>query len=30
LLAVVIGLAVLVWSADRFVEGTAAIARHFT
>ncbi len=28
-LAVVIGLGVLVWSADRFVEGAAATARHF-
>lgn len=27
--AVVIGLALLVWSADRFVEGSAATARHF-
>lgn len=29
LLAVVLGLAVLVWSADKFVDGSAAIARHF-
>lgn len=29
LLAVVAGLALLVWSADRFVEGAAATARHF-
>jgi cation:H+ antiporter len=29
ILAVVFGLALLVWSADRFVEGSAAIARHF-
>ncbi|MFH1215468.1 MAG: calcium/sodium antiporter [Pseudomonadota bacterium] len=28
-LAVVAGLALLVWSADRFVEGSAATARHF-
>jgi len=28
-LAVVFGLALLVWSADRFVEGSAATARHF-
>ncbi len=28
-LAVVAGLAVLVWSADRFVEGSASAARHF-
>lgn len=27
--AVVVGLLVLVWSADRFVEGSAATARHF-
>ncbi|AJF06474.1 calcium/sodium antiporter [Geoalkalibacter subterraneus] len=27
--AVVFGLALLVWSADRFVEGAAATARHF-
>lgn len=27
--AVIIGLALLVWSADRFVEGAAAAARHF-
>ncbi|MBB6055514.1 calcium/sodium antiporter [Tolumonas osonensis] len=29
LLAVILGLAVLVWSADRFVEGSASTARHF-
>jgi cation:H+ antiporter len=29
LFAVVFGLALLVWSADRFVEGSAAAARHF-
>lgn len=29
LLAVVAGLALLVWSADRFVDGAAATARHF-
>jgi cation:H+ antiporter len=29
LIAVVFGLALLVWSADRFVEGSAATARHF-
>lgn len=28
-IAVVAGVAVLVWSADRFVEGSAATARHF-
>ena len=28
-LAILIGLALLVWSADRFVEGSAAIACHF-
>lgn len=28
-LAIVFGLALLVWSADRFVEGAAATARHF-
>ena len=27
--ALVAGLALLVWSADRFVEGAAAVARHF-
>ena len=27
--AIVIGLAILVWSADRFVEGSACVARHF-
>jgi len=29
LLGVLLGLALLVWSADRFVEGSAATARHF-
>ena len=28
-LAIVAGLALLVWSADRFVEGSASVARHF-
>lgn len=28
-IAVLFGLALLVWSADRFVEGSAATARHF-
>ena len=28
-IAVVFGLALLVWSADRFVEGSASVARHF-
>ena len=28
-LAIIAGLALLVWSADRFVEGSAAVARHF-
>ncbi|MFA5370979.1 MAG: calcium/sodium antiporter [Sideroxydans sp.] len=28
-LAVILGLAILVWSADRFVEGAATAARHF-
>ncbi len=28
-LAVLIGLAILVWSADRFVDGAAAVARHY-
>lgn len=28
-LAILVGLALLVWSADRFVEGSAATARHF-
>jgi cation:H+ antiporter len=27
--AIVVGLALLVWSADRFVEGSASAARHF-
>ncbi len=29
LLAVLAGLAVLVWSADKFIDGSAAVARHF-
>ena len=29
ILAVIFGLALLVWSADRFVEGSACTARHF-
>ncbi|MFZ7127521.1 MAG: calcium/sodium antiporter [Desulfobacterales bacterium] len=29
ILAVLFGLALLVWSADRFVEGSASTARHF-
>ena len=29
LAAIVGGLILLVWSADRFVEGSAATARHF-
>jgi cation:H+ antiporter len=29
ILALIFGLVVLVWSADRFVDGAAAIARHF-
>ncbi len=29
ILALITGLALLVWSADRFVEGSAAMARHF-
>lgn len=29
LLAIILGIALLVWSADRFVEGAAAVARHF-
>jgi cation:H+ antiporter len=28
-IAIALGLALLVWSADRFVEGSASIARHF-
>ncbi len=28
-IAVIVGLALLVWSADRFVEGSACTARHF-
>ena len=28
-IAVIFGLALLVWSADRFVEGSASTARHF-
>lgn len=27
--AIVVGLVLLVWSADRFVEGSASVARHF-
>ncbi|MEJ7137076.1 calcium/sodium antiporter [Amphibiibacter pelophylacis] len=29
-IAVVVGLALLVWSADRFIDGAAATARHFS
>jgi len=29
IIAVIVGLALLVWSADRFVEGSASTARHF-
>jgi cation:H+ antiporter len=29
LIAIVFGLVLLVWSADRFVEGAACVARHF-
>lgn len=29
LVAIILGLAMLVWSADRFVEGAASAARHF-
>ncbi|MFA5598063.1 MAG: calcium/sodium antiporter [Pusillimonas sp.] len=29
IIAVIFGLALLVWSADRFVEGSASTARHF-
>lgn len=29
ILAVIAGLALLVWSADRFVDGAASTARHF-
>ena len=29
-IAVAFGLALLVWSADRFVEGSASTARHFS
>ncbi|HEY7883762.1 MAG TPA: calcium/sodium antiporter, partial [Cellvibrionaceae bacterium] len=29
ILAILGGLALLVWSADRFVEGAAVTARHF-
>src|SRR5210317_1065722 len=29
LISIVVGLGLLVWSADRFVEGSAATARHF-
>jgi cation:H+ antiporter len=28
-IAIVVGLVLLVWSADRFVEGAACVARHF-
>ena len=28
-LSVLFGLVLLVWSADRFVEGSAATARHY-
>jgi cation:H+ antiporter len=28
-IAILVGLALLVWSADRFVDGAAAMARHF-
>lgn len=28
-LALIAGLALLIWSADRFVEGSASTARHF-
>lgn len=28
-IAMIVGLALLVWSADRFVAGSAAVARHF-
>lgn len=27
--AIVIGLAILVWSADKFIDGAAAVARHY-
>jgi len=29
IIAVIVGLLLLVWSADRFVEGSASVARHF-
>ncbi|HUH57653.1 MAG TPA: calcium/sodium antiporter, partial [Pseudomonadales bacterium] len=29
-IAVVFGLVLLVWSADRFIEGSAVTARHFS
>ena len=29
ILAIVVGLILLVWSADRFVDGAAAVARHY-
>lgn len=29
IIAIIVGLALLVWSADRFVAGSAAVARHF-
>jgi cation:H+ antiporter len=28
--AVLLGLAILVWSADKFIDGAAAVARHFS
>jgi len=28
--AVVVGLAILVWSADKFIDGAASVARHFS
>lgn len=28
--AIVVGLAILVWSADKFIDGAAAVARHFS
>lgn len=29
ILAIILGIALLVWSADRFVEGAASTAAHF-
>ncbi|MEX1287387.1 MAG: calcium/sodium antiporter, partial [Acidimicrobiia bacterium] len=29
IVAVVVGLVVLLWGADRFIEGSASVARHF-